>query len=300
MRARKLSVSAAEVARRAGRRRRRSMHRDACSRRRRRAARSARRRRPGRARRGRGRPCRTECVQLGPAGQSFRRQAVRQVWSFGPCPIEVRDQRREDREQHDQEDDDDADDRDPVAAQPAPRRAATGSALDRARRPRLRAGRVDRPARRRPALTRALPRRTRAQLAGLDRVVARDTMTGSDRRPSLSSGGSSTEQTSRAFGQRGWKRHPCGGSIGDGTSPRSRIRCRAPSSRRRCSGIAESRAFVYGCRGRSKSSSVVGELDDLAEVHDRDPVAHVADDREVVGDEDVREPELVAAGRRAG
>ena len=35
------------------------------------------------------------------------------------------------------------------------------------------------------------------------------------------------------------------------------------------------------------------DLDDLAEVHDRDPVGDVADDAEVVGDEDVGEPELV-------
>ncbi len=35
------------------------------------------------------------------------------------------------------------------------------------------------------------------------------------------------------------------------------------------------------------------ELDDLAEVHDRDPVRDLADDREVVGDEDVGQVEVV-------
>ena len=35
-----------------------------------------------------------------------------------------------------------------------------------------------------------------------------------------------------------------------------------------------------------------GDLDDLAEVHHRDPVAHVRDDGQVVGDEDVGEREL--------
>ena len=40
---------------------------------------------------------------------------------------------------------------------------------------------------------------------------------------------------------------------------------------------------VVDLRGRTM-------LDDLAEVHDRDPVAHVADDAEVVGDEDVGQP----------
>ena len=36
----------------------------------------------------------------------------------------------------------------------------------------------------------------------------------------------------------------------------------------------------------------VGQLDDLAEVHHRDAVAHVAHDREVVGDEDQRQAEV--------
>ena len=37
----------------------------------------------------------------------------------------------------------------------------------------------------------------------------------------------------------------------------------------------------------------LGDLDDFPEVHHRDAVAHLADDREVVRDEDVREPEVV-------
>ena len=47
---------------------------------------------------------------------------------------------------------------------------------------------------------------------------------------------------------------------------------------------------------------VVGrrDLDDLAEVHHRDPVADVAHDREVVRDEEVGQAELAAAGPRAG
>ena len=40
----------------------------------------------------------------------------------------------------------------------------------------------------------------------------------------------------------------------------------------------------------------VGLLDDLAGVHHRDPVAHLGDDAEVVGDEDDRRARLVAAG----
>ena len=50
---------------------------------------------------------------------------------------------------------------------------------------------------------------------------------------------------------------------------------------------------MYGCSGRANSSAAVRELDDLPEVHDRDPVGDVADDGEVVGDEEVGEPELL-------
>ena len=50
---------------------------------------------------------------------------------------------------------------------------------------------------------------------------------------------------------------------------------------------------MYGWIGRAKSSSTGAELDDHAEVHHRDPVGDVADDAEVVRDEDVREVELV-------
>ncbi len=50
---------------------------------------------------------------------------------------------------------------------------------------------------------------------------------------------------------------------------------------------------MYGWRGRAKSSSVGSDLDHLAEVHDGDPVADVAHDREVVRDEEVGEVEVV-------
>ena len=42
------------------------------------------------------------------------------------------------------------------------------------------------------------------------------------------------------------------------------------------------------------------DLDDLAEVHHRHAVADVLDDGQVVGDEQVRQAELVLAGRSAG
>ena len=59
-------------------------------------------------------------------------------------------------------------------------------------------------------------------------------------------------------------------------------------------GIEPIRPRVYGWRGSRKSGRDVGLLDDLARVHDRDPVAHLGDDAEVVGDEDDRRAGLVA------
>ena len=58
-------------------------------------------------------------------------------------------------------------------------------------------------------------------------------------------------------------------------------------------GIADSSASVYGCLGSSYTLLGRTLLDDPAEVHDRDAVAHVAHEREVVGDEEVGEAELV-------
>ena len=49
---------------------------------------------------------------------------------------------------------------------------------------------------------------------------------------------------------------------------------------------------MYGWSGSRLSSRELGHLDDPAEVHHRDPVADVADDRQVVGDEQVGQPEL--------
>ena len=59
------------------------------------------------------------------------------------------------------------------------------------------------------------------------------------------------------------------------------------------SGIAFSSAFVYGCRGLAKISSVGADLDDPAEVHDRDPVAEELRGGQVVGDVDVAEAQLL-------
>ena len=94
------------------------------------------------------------------------------------------------------------------------------------------------------------------------------------------------------FGQRVWKRHAGGGLLGDGTSPESIWRWRPRASRGSATGTALNSAPVYGWRGLRVELVGVGELDDLAEVHHRDAIAHVAHDREVVRDEDQRQIEL--------
>ena len=108
---------------------------------------------------------------------------------------------------------------------------------------------------------------------------------------SASSGGSVSAHVSTARGQRGWKRQPLGGLIRFGTSPCSTNASRWRPSRGFASGTADSSAPVYGCRGAAYRSRA-RKLDELAQVHHRDAVGDVADDAQVVRDEDVRQPEL--------
>ncbi len=44
--------------------------------------------------------------------------------------------------------------------------------------------------------------------------------------------------------------------------------------------------------GRGENALLRGELDDLAEIHDRDPMGHVLDDGEIMTDEEERKAEL--------
>src|SRR6476469_3873205 len=68
------------------------------------------------------------------------------------------------------------------------------------------------------------------------------------------SGGSVVLQTWVAFQHRVWNRQPLGGAIGEGTSPRSRIRSLlAPRRLGSGTGTADIRALVYGCIGASYS-----------------------------------------------
>ena len=53
---------------------------------------------------------------------------------------------------------------------------------------------------------------------------------------------------------------------------------------------------VYGCRGASCSTDDARRLDDLARVHDRDPVGDLEQQREVVRDEENREAALASGG----
>ena len=96
-----------------------------------------------------------------------------------------------------------------------------------------------------------------------------------------------------ARGQRGWKRHPDGGSIGFGGSPSSTIRSRSRLRFGSGIGIAASSASRVGHDRLRVELLRRRELDDLAQVHHGDPVRDVAHDAQVVRDEQVREAELV-------
>ena len=87
------------------------------------------------------------------------------------------------------------------------------------------------------------------------------------------------------------------GRSGSAARRASTIRCRARSTAGSGSGTAESSACVYGWRGLRVELGRGRGLDDLAEVHDRDPVGDVAHDREVVADEQVGE--AAARSRRS-
>ena len=110
-----------------------------------------------------------------------------------------------------------------------------------------------------------------------------------DRRSAASSGGSSTGQRSNAYGQRGWKRQPLGGCAGSGTSPgRLSGRTPAPSAR----GTARDQRLGVGMCGRSQSGAVGAGFDHPPEVHHRHVIGDVADDRQIVGDQEQPDVEL--------
>ena len=101
------------------------------------------------------------------------------------------------------------------------------------------------------------------------------------------SGGSVVSQIAPSLrGQRVWKTQPVGGFAALGISPSSLIRSRPPPS---IVGTAESSASVYGWCGAVEHDLGRPELHQPAEVEHGDAVGEVADDAEVVRDEEVRD-----------
>ncbi len=103
-------------------------------------------------------------------------------------------------------------------------------------------------------------------------------------------GNAPLRQASSAYGQRGWKAQPGGTAARSGGAPGMGRGARArPSSK---SGTLPSRPRVYGCRGSRVDLGHRPGLDDLARVHDRDPLAHLRHDRQVVRDVQERDAGL--------
>ena len=140
-------------------------------------------------------------------------------------------------------------------------------------------------------------RASRPGAEGLTRYSARWQATRCPaRRPAAT--GSSTAQRSVANGQRVWKRQPRGGSTGLGTSPVRMIRSRA-AARRRVGRPARPRA-APACRGGAgaRTARRRGAISTILPRYiTATRSADVPHDREVVGDEQVGQPELAPAGR---
>ena len=100
-------------------------------------------------------------------------------------------------------------------------------------------------------------------------------------------------QMSIASGQRVLKRHPLGRLIGLGISPRRATFSPLHPADGSGGGIARSSAPRVGVERVGEHLVAVTELHDGSEIHDRHTTGHVPDDRQVVGDEDHRQRELV-------
>ena len=111
------------------------------------------------------------------------------------------------------------------------------------------------------------------------------------RRRTVTSGGTTSVQTGIANAQRGANRQPGGGLRRSGGMPGM------TSSVRRSAwmfGKAPSSACVYGCRGVGEHPPDGALLGDPPRVHDQGLVARLGDHRQVVGDQDQRQPEVPA------
>ena len=110
--------------------------------------------------------------------------------------------------------------------------------------------------------------------------------------PRSISAGSSSAQIGCAFQQRVRKRQPEGGFAGLGTSPSSTIRFRRRSLRRLLDRYCRQQCLRVGMRGPLVDVLLRPDLDDLAEIHDSDAIGDVANEREIVRDEQVGEAEV--------
>ena len=89
------------------------------------------------------------------------------------------------------------------------------------------------------------------------------------------------------LGAAGWNLQPLGGLIGEGSSPGGGGAHPPVSLVRVRRGDRRLEDLAVGVARPGVEVLAVGHLDDLADVHDGNPVAHVADHRQVVGDEHV-------------
>ena len=256
--------------------------------------------------------------------QALRGEADVAVLVVGPVADERGHQRGAERDQRDEHDDDRARPSRRGRGAAVPRPAARGCGPGSAPRPRARwrPGRRDRgracrgrlmllltassPPPPRPGRTTGRARRRRSRAS--TRVSSSPSASGKWQATWCSGGssargtssGSSVRQRSCAFGQRGWNRQPDGGAAGEGRSPRRTIRSRPASASGSAVGTADEQRAGVGVAGVLVQVLGVRDLDDLAEVHHRDPVADVAHHRQVVRDEHVGQLQLAPAARRAG
>ena len=103
---------------------------------------------------------------------------------------------------------------------------------------------------------------------------------------------------SAAYGQRGRNEQPDGASAGSGGAAGDRHRERRGC--RRSPAASRAGASCTGAAATEKTASTGPRLHDPARVHHRHPVAGLGQHREVVADQDQREPELAPAAARAG
>jgi hypothetical protein len=77
------------------------------------------------------------------------------------------------------------------------------------------------------------------------------------------------------------------------------MRSRLASTALSGTGADDSSACVLGTQRGGVEAPLGRDFDDLAEIHDRDPVAEMTDDCKVVGDEQIGEPQAHAINRGA-